>query len=41
MAKRKRTNKDLQNTRHKTKDGVTRNPLKTGGGGVNSCAPEG
>jgi len=31
MAKRKRTNNDLQNTTHKTKDRVTRTPLKTGG----------
>ena len=38
MAKRKRTNNDLQNISHKTKDRVTRNPLKHG---VNSGAPEG
>jgi hypothetical protein len=31
MTTRKRTNKDLQNITHKTKDGVTRIPLKTGG----------
>jgi len=33
MAKRKRqrTNNDLQNITHKTKDRVTRTPLKTGG----------
>ena len=34
MAKKKkdkRTNKDLQNITHKTKDRVTRTPLKTGG----------
>ena len=33
MAKKKvkRTNNDLQNTTHKTKDRVTRTPLKTGG----------
>jgi len=37
MAKRKRTNNDLQNT-YKTKDRVTRTPLKPG---VNSGAPEG
>jgi hypothetical protein len=32
MAKRKdkRTNNDLQNTKHKTKDRTTRTPLKTG-----------
>jgi hypothetical protein len=40
MAKRKRTNNDLQNT-HRTKDRVTRTPLKTGSefrcsGGVSS-----
>jgi hypothetical protein len=41
MAKRKkdkRTNNDLQNFTHKTKDRVTRTPLKIG---VNSGAPEG
>jgi hypothetical protein len=35
MAKRqrtKRTNNDLQNITHKTKDRVTRTPLKTGNG---------
>ena len=32
------TNNDLHNTAHKTKDGVTRTPLKNG---VNSGAPEG
>ena len=40
MAKRKkhkRTNNDLQNTTQKTKDRVTRTPLKTG---MNSGAPE-
>jgi len=31
MTKRKRINNDLQNTTQKTKDGVTRTPLKTGG----------
>ena len=31
MAKRKRTNNDLQNSTHKSKDRVTRTPLKTGG----------
>jgi len=31
MAKRKRTNNDLQNITHKTKDRVTRTPLKTRG----------
>jgi len=31
MAKRKRTNNDLQNFTHKAKDQVTRTPLKTGG----------
>ena len=36
--KDKRTNNDLQNTTHKTKDHVTRTPPKTG---VNSGAPEG
>ena len=30
MAKRKRTNNDLQNITHKTKDRVTRNPLEWG-----------
>jgi hypothetical protein len=30
MAIRKRTNNDLQNTTQKTKDQVTRTPLKTG-----------
>jgi hypothetical protein len=30
MTKRKRTNNDLQNITHKTKDGVTRTPLYTG-----------
>jgi hypothetical protein len=30
MAKRKRTNNDLQNTTHKTKDKATRTPLNTG-----------
>jgi hypothetical protein len=38
MAKRKRTNNDLQNITHTTKDRVTRTPLKTG---MNSGAPEG
>jgi hypothetical protein len=37
MGKRKRTNNDLQNIHIKTKDRVTRTPLKTG---VNSGAPE-
>ena len=47
MAKRKRTNKDLQNITHKTKDGVTRIPLKTGdelmfsGRLINSCSTSG
>jgi hypothetical protein len=36
--KDKRTNNDLQNISYKTKDRVTRIPLKTG---VNSGAPEG
>jgi hypothetical protein len=31
MAKRKRTNNDLQKYTHKTKDQVTRTPLKTVG----------
>jgi len=31
MKKDKRTNNDLQNITHKTKDGVTRTPLKTEG----------
>jgi len=31
MIKRKRTKDDLQNTTHKTKDRITRTPLKTGG----------
>ena len=31
MAKRKRTNNDLQNITYKTKDRVTRTPLNTGG----------
>jgi len=30
MAKRKRTNNDLQNTTQKTKDRATRSPLKAG-----------
>ena len=30
MKKDKRANNDLQNIAHKTKDGVTRTPLKTG-----------
>ena len=34
----KKTNNDLQNITHKTKDRVTRTPLKPG---VNSGAPEG
>ena len=34
----KRTNNDLQNITHKTKDRVTRTPLKTR---LNSGAPEG
>jgi hypothetical protein len=38
MAKRKRSNNDLQNITHKTKDRVTRTPLKPG---VNSGVPEG
>jgi hypothetical protein len=33
----KTTNNDLQKHTHRTKDRVTRTPLKTG---VNSCAPE-
>ena len=37
MAERKMTHNDLQNITHKTKDGVTRTPLKPG---VNSVAPE-
>ena len=32
MAKRKRTNNDLQNTTLKNKDRVTKTPLKTTGG---------
>ena len=39
IAKRKRTNNDLQNITQKTKDRATRTPLKTGEG-VNSGAPE-
>jgi hypothetical protein len=37
--KDKRTNNDLQNTTHKTKDRATRTPLKTGRGegGVWKC----
>jgi len=31
MAKRKRTNNDLQTSTYKTKEGVTRTPQKTGG----------
>ena len=31
MAKRKRTNNDLQNITQKTKDRATQTPLKTGG----------
>jgi len=31
IAKRKRTNNDLQNITHKTKDRLTRTPLKPGG----------
>jgi len=31
MTKRKRKNNDLQNITYKTKDRVTRTPLKTGG----------
>ena len=38
MKKDKRTNNDLQNITHKTKDRVTRTPLQTG---ATSCAPEG
>jgi len=38
MAKRKRTNNDLQNIKNKTKDRVTRTALKNG---VNSGAPDG
>ena len=38
MAKRIRTNNDLQSTTQKTKDRVTRTPLKTV---VNSGGPEG
>ena len=38
MTKRKRTNNDLQNITHKTKDQVARTPLKQG---VNSGVPEG
>jgi len=37
MAKRKRTNNDVQNTMQKIKDRATRTPLKPG---VNSGAPE-
>jgi hypothetical protein len=37
--KNKRTNNDLQNIHYKTKDRVTRTPLKQLG--VNSVAPEG
>jgi hypothetical protein len=38
MAKRNRTNNDLQNTTHRNEDRVTRTPIKTG---VNSDAHEG
>jgi hypothetical protein len=38
MKKDKRTNNDLQNITHKTKDRVTRTPLQTG---ATSGAPEG
>ena len=38
MAKRKRTNNDLQNITHKTKDQGARTTLKQG---LNSGAPEG
>ena len=38
MAKRKRTNNDLQNTTWKTKDRATRTSLKTG---LDTGAPEG
>ena len=38
MKKDKRTNNDLQNITHKTKDRVTRTPLKQG---MDSGAPEG
>jgi len=38
--KKKRENKDLQNITHKTKDLVTRTPLKREGG-MNSDAREG
>ena len=37
MVKRKRTNNDLRNITHKTKDRATRTPLKTG---MISGAPE-
>jgi len=39
MAKRKRTNNNLQNTTMKTKDRATRTPLKPGS--ELRCAPEG
>jgi hypothetical protein len=38
MAKRKRTNNDLQNTKENIKGWASRTPLKAG---VNSCTPEG
>ena len=38
--KNKKTNNDLQNIAHKTKDNVTRTPCTKNLGG-NSCAPEG
>jgi len=41
IAKRKRTNNDLQNTTQKINDVATRTPSDNGGGGVNSGALEG
>ena len=38
--KNKRTNNDLQNTAQKTKDRVTRTPLKAEEGGINSDTSE-
>jgi hypothetical protein len=46
MAKRKRTNNDLQNTTQNTTDGETRDPLKPGcamclGSASSSCSTSG
>ena len=38
MAKRKRTNRNLQNITHKTKDRITQTPLKTGTGDGLRCS---